>query len=68
MIHLQPVSSSNIIGIGYKNNTLAVQFRNGLYYYRDVSEDVFNNFLQSSSKGNFFFQNIRGKYEYTKIS
>lgn len=63
------VRSSWIEGIGWCNNgyssfafmtVLAEPFK--YYAYSGVSEGVYNSWLQSSSKGRFFQQSIRGRY------
>jgi len=66
-----PVSSSNIASIGYDDDQmiLEVEFLSGsLYRYECVSENIFNEFLASNSKGSFFHNYIRDQYPYYKIS
>lgn len=60
---LQPVVSSNIAAIGYKNGTLVVEFRSGKFYaYEDVPVDVFDSFKASASKGQFLNSQIKGGF------
>ncbi len=49
----QFVSSSRISSVGWENNTLEVQFKNGgaIYQYYDVSKDEYIHFINSSSLG-----------------
>lgn len=64
------VKSSNIEAIGFDegSETLQVEFKGGsLYQYFDVSEQVFNDFVQAGSKGRFLAQNIKGVYRYTRV-
>ena len=64
------VSSSNISYIGYDNNTqeLYIKFIKGdTYKYDNVPEQVFKEFLDSSSIGKYYSTYIRGKYTSTKI-
>ena len=56
-----PVSSSNIGAIGYDDNQslLVIEFLNGsAYEYYSVPSYVFDEFLNSGSKGQYANQNI----------
>lgn len=47
-----PVSSSRISSVGWSNNTLEIEFRDGaVYQYFDVSEMEYISFINSSSLG-----------------
>jgi hypothetical protein len=62
------VDSSNISAIGYEDGTLRVRFTDGSEYdYYGVLQNVFQDFLQSDSKGTFLHQNIKGRYQYAKL-
>ena len=48
----QAVDSSRIDSVGWKNNVLEVEFKNGaVYQYYDVSESEYRAFMSSSSLG-----------------
>lgn len=48
----QYVSSSRITSVGWANNTLEVEFKNGqLYQYHNVTLSEYQNFMNSSSLG-----------------
>ena len=48
----KPVSSSRISSVGYENETLEVEFKNGVVYqYYGVSELEYINFIHSGSLG-----------------
>jgi len=50
------------------NQILLIEFKNGgIYYYHEVPESVFREMTVASSKGQFFLENIRGEYDYTRI-
>jgi hypothetical protein len=50
------------------NQILLIEFKNGgIYKYHLVPETVFREMLAASSKGQFFLENIRGEYDYTRI-
>jgi hypothetical protein len=69
-IPMQPVTSSNLDSVGYDylSGTLYVSFKSGsMYSYDNVEKDVYNNLLEASSKGSYFYWNIRMSYNYTKI-
>ncbi len=64
------VESSNIAAIAYikEAGQLMVQFSSGsVYAYSDVPEQVYQDFLDASSKGKFFAEHIKGKYETEKV-
>ncbi|MCC0782893.1 KTSC domain-containing protein [Clostridioides sp. ES-S-0108-01] len=51
-MNMMPVSSRRIRSVGWENNTLYVQFHNGVtYVYLNVSETEYQNFLSSPSLG-----------------
>jgi len=65
------VTSSNIQSIGYEPQTaiLEVEFALGdIYQYFDVPEHLYQQFLHSSSHGQFLNDYIRYNYRYQKIS
>jgi hypothetical protein len=62
-----PVESSNIVAVGFEDNTLYVQYPVGLYAYDDVDEKTFNNLLNAESKGKFMNMYVKGVYNYHKI-
>lgn len=47
-----PVSSSRIFSVGWENNTLEIQFKDGaIYQYSNVPKYEYDNFLASPSLG-----------------
>lgn len=76
---LKPVESSQIFAIGYDQitRTLAIQFvshaggqRNAgsIYTYSNVPLETAIAFTQAESIGKFFGANIKGKFEFRKVS
>lgn len=66
-----PVSSSNIRSIGYDHasSILEVEFTSGdVYQYFDVPENLYQQFLNTSSYGQFLNDIIRYNYRYQKVS
>lgn len=48
----QYVSSRRIQSVGWENNILEIEFKDGaIYQYYDVSESEYRNFMNSSSLG-----------------
>jgi len=48
--------------------TLTVEFSNGdEYKYKDVPEEIFNEFQSAQSAGKFFLTKIKNKFEYEKV-
>lgn len=51
-MNLYPVSSSRMSKVGYENNTMYVQFKDGsIYAYLNVSASEYNDFINSPSLG-----------------
>ena len=66
-----PVASSAIESVGYdaEENVLEIEFRHGgVYEYFDVPEDVYQDLLTAGSRGRYFHENVRGNYEYRRLS
>lgn len=64
------VVSSNISAIKYDNsdNSLSVRFKDGdEYEYFDVPLALYNDFMNASSKGRFFHQNVKDNYFYNRL-
>jgi hypothetical protein len=64
------VSSSQINKISYdeEKQELRVEFkRGGVYSYSSVTEEVYNEFVASTSPGSYFAENIKFSYEYKKV-
>jgi hypothetical protein len=60
-----PVASSHIYAIGYDpvTQTLEVEFHSGqVVQYQDVPEAVYTALQQAPSKGIYYMQQIRGRY------
>ena len=68
-INFTPVQSSNVISIGYDNETssLYVNYKSGTYKYDGVDKSVYESLLTSDSKGQFMNENIKGQYNYTRV-
>ena len=65
----QQADSSSIDRFRYDsaNRRLWIRFHNGYtYYYSDVPATTYENFLRASSKGRFFIDNIRKRFEHTR--
>lgn len=64
------VQSSNIQSIGYDPNslTLRIQFKgDSVYDYVRVPPGKFSEIMSSDSQGKFFYAQIKGKYDCTKL-
>lgn len=63
-IALHPVKSTNILSIGYcpMRSIIAVEFASGaMYHYIDCEQSLFDDFLASESKGQFFHRCVKTK-------
>lgn len=66
----EPVLSSTIESVGYDPVTavLEIQFTHGdLYEYFMVPHSTYVSFLRSPSKGRFFGESIRSRYQFRKL-
>ncbi len=60
---LIPVDSTAIRAVGYDGSTLTVEFHNGrIYDHPKVPYSVYASLMRSASKGTFYNQQIRGRY------
>lgn len=65
------LESSNLEAASYNTitNELDIQFKGGsIYRYSDVPESVYQDLLDADSHGKFFHTNIKGMYEFEKLS
>lgn len=66
----KPVSSSMINAVGYDaaSQILEIEFTRGtIYQYAEFPKALFDEFLSSSSVGQFFGSRIRGRFQETKV-
>lgn len=67
----QNVESTMIVSMGYDRQTaiLEIVFKSDgeVWQYYEVPDFVFEEFINSDSKGRFFLKNIRGKYHDTRV-
>ena len=63
------VDSSNLVSVGYdeESSILEVEFNNGIYQYYDVPLDVYEDLMNSDSKGSYLFRNIKNTFSYEQI-
>ena len=65
-MNMIPVSSSAISAIGYDPSTMRMRIRfkeGGSYDFCRVPQSVFDAFLRSGSKGTYYTNHIRGRYQ-----
>jgi hypothetical protein len=68
---MTPVSSDNIRAVGYSTDegALYVDFVSGSRYrYRGVPSLVYRQLLAASSKGQFFWRNVRDRYPHDRLA
>lgn len=66
-IQFTQVQSSNIISIGHDGTNLYVNYKSGTYKYENVDKSVYESLISSESKGRFMNENIKGKYNYSRV-
>jgi len=67
-----PVDSTSLASVGYDRASaiLEVQFRDSgdVYQYLDVPETTYRALLAAESLGRYFNREIRGRYEYERVT
>lgn len=66
----EPVASTNIASAGYDeaSETLEIEFSNGtIYQYYNVGGALYEQFRQSTSKGQFLNAYVRNAYPYSRV-
>ena len=67
------IESSQIRSVGFdgSSNEMEIEFKPGsVYTYKNITQDIYDNFMRADSKGRFFGQTIKPcpeKYPFTKI-
>lgn len=67
----QHISSSNISSVGYDigSSILEIEFSsNDVYQFFNVPENVYRSFLAANSHGQYFYENIKDRFEFKKIN
>lgn len=70
LLHQRIEDSSNIKHIIYQPalKIMQVMFVNGrIYWYYKVPRNIYEDFLKATSKGTYFWQNVKDKYTYKRI-
>jgi hypothetical protein len=66
-MHRKPVSSSRINSVGWSNNTLEVEFKNGVVYqYHGVTSSEYQSFMNSPSLCSALSQ-LDKKHPYNRV-
>ena len=71
VFEMKEVESSNIHSIGYNKDfeQLRIIFTNGgLYQYKGIKPEVYEEMMKSESVGSYFSKNIRNKCECVKLT
>ncbi len=62
------VRSSNIRSVGYDGGTLEIEFHeSGVYQYSHVPEQLYRGLMNASSKGTYFHDHIRDRFDYREV-
>src|SRR5438093_910075 len=64
------VDSSSLASVGYSRRTKTLQIvflKGGTYQFFDVPRPVFNAIVAANSKGQFFHEHIRDRYEFRRV-
>lgn len=65
----ETVASSTVVSIGYEpsSSTLEVEFKNGVYQYYNVPEPIYQQLMESDSKGKFMHAYIKPAYPCSRV-
>ncbi|MFT6925862.1 MAG: hypothetical protein ACJAZP_001454 [Psychromonas sp.] len=63
------VDSSNLVSVGYDKDTstLEVEFNSGLYQYFDVPAYVYEELMNSDSKGSYMHRTVKNSFSCERI-
>lgn len=62
------VESTHLQDVEWDGGVLTIEFRDGsVYNYSDVPNGTFQELLGAASKSAYFRNNIKGRFEYTKV-
>lgn len=70
MVTMTKVESSNVAAIGYDAAAqhLYVEYiKSGTYRYSNVPAEIYNDWMAAESKGKFFHEKVKGRYDYALI-
>lgn len=63
MVNRTPVTSRNLVSVGWENDVLEIEFKaNRVYLYHGVPASVYHQLMQASDKNAFFLSEIRDRY------
>lgn len=65
-----PVSSSSVASVGYDDDASVLELAfhsGGVYRYEDVPRDVYEGMLAADSKGRYFHEEVRGRFDYRRV-
>lgn len=66
-IQFTEVKSSNVVSVGHDGTNLYVKYKSGTYVYENVDKSTYDSLLSSDSKGHYMNENIKGRYNYSKV-
>ncbi len=69
-IKREPVLSSNVASVGYSKrlHALEIEFTRGATYrFFGVPREVYRELMETSSKGHFINENIRGHFRFVRV-
>ncbi len=64
------ISSSSIVSVGYDpaTETLEIEFNSGaVYQYYNVSQSIYEELMEASSKGKFFAYQVKNFFPYSRV-
>ena len=67
-MELCEVKSSNIRRVGYDGDLLVEYISGNQYRYKEVPQELYEKLCEAESVGRFMNAEIKGKYEYEKVS
>lgn len=63
------VNSGHLMNVEWEGGILEITFNDGSkYQYSDVPEGIYQELMAAPSKSLYFRQNIKGAFEYSRVS
>lgn len=65
---MKPVKSTNVLSVGFDSTTgeMRVQFANGVYKFKGVTQEIHDALMAAQSIGKHFHSYIKGHFEQVK--
>jgi hypothetical protein len=71
VMHLKKINSRSLVAVGYDPSVLLLEVKfkvsGSIYAFLEVQREIYQAFMNASSKGAFFNKYIKSRYKYFKV-